>query len=695
MKKLSIYLLFLISFCIGIKAEDKIDITQKPEPLPEKDFVFPKYETVILKNGLKVFIIEENNQPTTDIRLLIKGGSSVDGDRYGIADLVSTLLTKGAGNMTAFDIAKKMDGIGADFSANAGADYSTLSASCLTKHLPAVLDMYKQVLDNPTFPKDEFDKAVKMMIAQIKQQKSSGSAVAGSLSRIAVYGTNHPYSKIHKEDVLNSINIDDIKAYFKKYFVPNNATLAIVSNLSKDEVIKLLDNTFDKWKKADNITIKVPDASPLPYGVYFVKRPGSVQSSVYLTSLAVPYSEKYYNDYIKLGMAANIMGGGFGGRLFKTLRETYSYTYTPEGFLTTSKYINRVADGADVRTSVTDSAITVIIDQLKKLSTEPVQENELYRLKKYSSGSYKMSFQNSSVLAYLVQNSDFMGISIDHAKNYLRTINSITENDIMESAAKYMAPEKSYIIVVGDQSVRDNLAKFGKIYDYDLDLNPISGENAKMDKAGLDAKELIDKYVAAIGGKDKVNSVTSISSEGTIHFEAGDMKTDGKIVEKTKAPNKQYQMVDLGFAKQYSWVDGKDCWSNNNGSEAKLEGSDAEKALADAIFMKETKLNTLGKKCEVLGKQKNNILLKLTNKDNTEKIYYFDASTYLLNKIESTEVTPQGPIPVTVTFINYVNVDGLKLPGEVNMENPMYTMKSKLTYKLNESMDDSIFAPTK
>lgn len=695
MKKLSIYLLFLISLCIaGVKAEDKIDITQKPEPLPEKAFVFPNYETVTLKNGLKVFIIESKSQPTTDIRLLIKGGNSVD-EKFGIAELLSTMMTKGAGDMSALDIAKKMDGIGADFSASAGADYSAISASCLTKHLQEVLNMYKEVLLSPTFPKDEFDKAIKMMIASIKQQKSNGDAIAASLSRIVTYGPKHPYSQVNREDVLKTINISDLKAYFKKYFIPNNSTLAVVTDLSKGEIVKMLEKTFDKWKQSTPVNINVPKPEPMPLGVYFVKRPGSVQSSVFVTSLAVPYSAQTYDTYRKLDMAAKIMGGGFGGRLFKTLRETYSYTYTPEAYITTSKYANRIADGADVRTSVTDSSVTVILDQLHKLATEPPAENELYRMKRYTSGSYKMSFQNSAVLAYIVQTFDFMDIPIEKAKTYLKSINAISETDVMDAASKYMTPEKSYIVVVGDQSVRDKLTKFGKIYDYDLDLNPLSGESAKMDKVSLTADELVNKYVDAIGGKEKVNAITTISYEGTLHFEAGEMKTDGKITEKTKAPNKQYQTMDLGFAKQASWVNGTECWSNNNGSLTKLEGDQAAEALEDAVFMKETKLTSLGKKCEVLGKQNSNILLKLTGKDGSETIYYFDAETYLINKIESTEKTEQGTIPVTVTFKSYTTVDGVKLPDDVLMENPMYTMRSKVTYKLNESLDDSIFAPAK
>ena len=172
-----------------------------------------------------------------------------------------------------------------------------------------------------------------------------------------------------------------------------------------------------------------------------------------------------------------------------------------------------------------------------------------------------------------------------------------------------------------------------------------------------------------------------------------DMEGTIKIFE--KYPNKMYQSIDLGMIQQKIWVDGTNVSTESFGNTSKLEGKELEKRLAESKMFKETELASSDNKCEVLGKQGNEILLKVNFKDGEEKLFYFDAVTYLLNKIESSEETPQGPMPVTITFGNYEKAGGVMLPKLLETTFPMFTIKVNNSHKVNEPIEDSIFSTEK
>lgn len=691
MKNLFILSLITLFTVINMQANDKVDITTKPESLPAKDFKFPDYKTETLKNGLKLFVIKDDQQPTIVFRIVIKGGSSVEGKKTGVADLTAQILSKGAGKRSAFDIANALDGIGANVSVSASGDFNVVTGSCLKKHLSLVMDITRDILTKPTFPEEEFPKLINQMIASIKQEKSRSSAVAAAISRKALYGLDHPYSAKASEESLKQITINDLKQYFNSYYLPNNATMSIIGDVDVKEIKNELEKDLGEWKKGTIGDLTIPNVKPLPIGVYFVKRPVAVQSSIVVST---PGVARNHPDYDILNMSSSVIGAGFAGRLFRTLREQYSYTYTPFGFLTQSKSYNRFACGADVRSDVTDSSIIVIKEQLNLLANEIPGDDELNRLKKYEVGQYLMSFASSEFVGSLLQNADFYGIDVKEVKNYHKKLQSFTPVQVMQAAKKYMNPDNAYVIVVGKPDVLPSLEKFGKIYEFNMDYEPVSGENAKMDKVDMTATQIIDKYVAAIGGKEKINSINSITINNNIEMSANGQSFKGSMTEKIKSGNKKYSKTSINMiGDNESWFDGTNAWTKAQGSLMQAEGNDKAQIMNDAVLFGDTKLMENGNKCEVIGKQQNSILLKVVYTNALEAVYYFDASNFLLLKKESSLEFNSAQIPVTYSYSDYKDFNGIKMPSVIKEENPIYTIKSIADYKFNEIFEDSIFTP--
>jgi predicted Zn-dependent peptidase len=681
--------LFIILLLLSIKAmTQEININQKPEPLSEFEFKFPKYKVERLKNGLKVFLIEDKEQPTIAFRVLIKGGSSVDSEKSGIADLTSGLLTKGTKNYNADQIANTLDGVGASISASANADFISIYAQSLKKHEELLLKMLKEVILEPTFPKSEFEKLQKQTIASIQYEKSNPSTLAQSLSRIAIYGEEHPYAKRNTEESINSITRDDIINYYNKWFKSNNATIAVIGDFEEKEILQDLENSFSDWSKGELTYIELPNVKTLPKGVYFVSRPNSVQSSIVVTTLTVPIKNRYYET---LGLASNIIGA-FSGRLFMTLREKYSYTYTPFGFQTRTRAINRFACGADVAKDKTDSAISVILSELQSLTIDPPSDEEFNRIRQYSLGSYLMSMESSSFIASLIQNTDFYGLMIEELPKYPNRLQSMTPYDIRIVANEYINPKNAQIIVVGDPSIKESLTKFGQLFEYDLDLNKV---DLKLERIKLTVEELLEKYIDAIGGINTINKINAIQSKATSEMNINGQVFSGDIYTIKTKDGRMYEKSDFRLFYSETWVDSNQAWINIQNTTTELKDKELYRILFDANIFPLLNFSKFNIKSNILGKNSKYTVLETINRNAEKNIYYFNNNNYLLAKKE-TIINRENLIELfTEIYEDYQKIDGILLPTKITNKSETMNSITYHNYVINPKFDENIFKPIK
>ncbi len=324
----------LLSFCIlhfafCTSAPADIDRTHAPAPGPAPAASFPAYETRILSNGLRVFIVEDHRTPTVTLRLLVKSGDAADRNEIGVADATAALLNRGTAKRTAVEFAELTDFLGARVEGGSEADDTSLVASGLVKDLPKLVDLLADAALHPTFPEDELAKHKRQMISAIVQGKQRPATLAGNLVGKLIYGSQHPYGNYLTEENVNAINRDMLVRFHALHFSPDNATLAVVGDLKADDVMGLIEKAFGDWKVApgtDESDPIFPDLPPPPkaLAVHLVDRPGSVQSAIIVCRRGVTRDN---HDAPELGVLNSILGGGFSGRLFQNLRERHGYTY--------------------------------------------------------------------------------------------------------------------------------------------------------------------------------------------------------------------------------------------------------------------------------------------------------------------------------------------------------------------------------
>jgi zinc protease len=446
-----------------------IDRSKKPEPGPAPEAAFPDYTTKVLPNGLKVFVIQDDRKPSVTFRLLIKGGSSVDGNKAGLSGFVASLLNRGTKSRDALAIAQQSDYIGSRLEASAGSDALSIGASALTKYTDKILELLVDVTLNPVFPEDQFAKEQKKTLSALAAEKQQPEILGGKLAARIVYGPEHPYGRFRTEESVTSITRDDLAKYHDDWFAPNNATLAVVGDVDPAVVIPQVEKAFAAWQQKGLPPNKpVAPAEMKGLSVHLVDRSGSVQSNIVI---AEPGPSRSNPDTPELNVLNATLGGGFSGRLFQNLREKHGWTYGSYSAFDMQKLAGGFTASAETRNEVTTPATQEILKEVKRLQDEPVPEQELELQRQYNVGNYLLSLENATRTAQRVQDIDLYGLPEDFYKKYAKRMASTTAAKIQELAKKYLSTENVAIVVVGEaKQVKPELEKIGSVTQYDLEL---------------------------------------------------------------------------------------------------------------------------------------------------------------------------------------------------------------------------------
>ncbi|MBL0175528.1 MAG: insulinase family protein [Ignavibacteria bacterium] len=697
MKKL-IAILVVAIVLSSLQGFAQIDRSKKPNPGPAPKASFPDYSETTLPNGLKVLIVENHAQPVVTFRLMIKSGSEFDAGKSGTASFVSDLLTKGTKNRTSLQFAQEADNLGVSVGASAADDFMSVGAGGLKKHMTKILDLMTDALFNPTFPQEELEKTQKQTISGLVSERKSPEAVANRL-QITVGFNVHPYSMFPTEESVKSITREDLVSFHSKYYIPNNASLAIVGDVTTADIKPIIRKYFENWKKGTPPKAEFSAPKPLMEPAVHMVDLGASQTQ---TALAILSSgmKRGDPDWVTFGMLNSILGGGFSGRLFQNLRETHSFTYGAYSEMDGRKAAGMWSASANVRRIATDSAATEILHEMDRLTTELVKDEELDMHKQYASGRFLLSLENPGAMATRVQDIDLYGLPKDYYKTYISRVMAITPADLQRVAKKYLSTKHIAISAVGDAaSITDQLKKFGPVKMYDPEMKPV--EAAVVSKADIDAETLLERHITALGGRAKLEAIKDRTLEGNLSMNFSGQSIEGTLLEIKKAPNKDYQKTSISFQgqviEQEKWNDGTTVTSilPQQPAPTTMSGDELAQELEKDLFNDVLRYKELGFTPTVVSRKalgaKQVYVLEMKKKHGSNTLL-IDASTWLLAGEETTIKGPQGEQAITVLYDDYKAVDGVMLPHKMTTDAGMMTQEMTVTsYKHNTNVSDEIF----
>jgi zinc protease len=640
----------------------KIDRTKKPEAGPAPAASFPDFKEAVLSNGLKVFIIESDRKPTITVRLLVKAGDFFDGEKPGVADFTAELLGRGSPKRKASDFAREADKIGAEYSASSGDDATSIVISGLTKHTDKLLELLSDAVLNPTFPEEQLEIVRKQALSNITAGKKTPQTLAANLQRKVLFG-DYPYGKVQTEESVNAITVEDLKNFYNSHYFANNATIAVVGDVKADEITKKLEKYFGKWKRGTPAKVQpaeLPDSKGLM--IHLVDLPGAVQSNIRVCFRSVPRNNP---DLVELGVVESVLGGGFSGRLFQNLREKHGWTYGAYASGVYQRYLGYFAASTEVRNAVTDSAIAEILAEMRRICSEPINEEELKLQREYLAGNYLLSLERAEQNAARLQNIEFYGLPADYYKTYAQRVSRVTPEKALELAKKYIEVNDLAIVVVGDaKEIKPKLEKMAKVRVYDTELKPMI--SLTLDLSG---EELLKKHIEAIGGESAVMKIKDRVIEGKVSIFAGPQTIEGTFKRTEKFPNKQVFIISTPVFSQEVYNDGKRVVQSGMGGTRELTGDELKKAQESAHFNMLYRTAELGYK--VTAKEKKMLkgrpvyVAELEQALNGKTILVFDAEDFMLISETRKQTTPQGEIDVTTTYSDFKPVDGVMQPFKI------------------------------
>lgn len=671
----------------------KLDRSKRPVPAPAPTIKLGNIQSFELTNGLKVFLVENHKAPTVAYSLALNVHPELEGEAAGLGNITSELLISGTKTRSKDQLDNDIDFIGATLTATPKSIY----ASSLKKQNNKLLELMSDVLLNSEFKQEELDKLKNQAMSGLAQQKDDPDAISSNVKAVLNFGKNHPYGEITTEESVSKISLEKCINYYKTYFRPNVAYLAIVGDVTLAEIKPLIEKHFGSWEKKEIPNpVYVTPSVPLKTRVAVVNKAGAVQSVINVTYPVdlKPNSE----DVIKAKVMNTILGAGFTSRLFMNLREKHGYTYGSYSSLNNDELAGEFSAYAKVRNAVTDSSLIEILNELNRLRTEKTSHEELEGIKNYLTGSFAISLEDPATVAKFAINIERYHLPKDYYENYLKNLSAVTADDVYAMAQKYIRPENATILVVGDETeISKKLENFSasKIVEmYDNYGNPVTKVLMKPIPSGVTTKTVIDAYVKAIGGAKALTAVKDITVKRSADSQYGKIN----VTTQQKSPGKYSMTAMIGAMvvqrRVYDGVKGKE-----SGMQGKKEitGDDLEELKAEAMINQEMNYEKLGFKLSLKGIEQINgsdaYLLEIENAKGKKSTEWYDVKTGFKVRTTSTEITPQGPVIQIADYLEYKDINGIKYPGVITTTVGPMPIKLVLdSVDINKEIKDSEFS---
>jgi len=678
----------LVVCLVGTSLSAQIDRSSIPQPGPAPTINIGEPESFSLSNGLQVLVVENDKLPRVSARLIIDNKPYTE-QKPGIKAMVANLLGTGTQETSKDEFNEEIDFLGASIGFGSESAY----ASSLSKFFPRVLELMAEGALQPKFTEEEFESEKAKLIEGLKSSQKDVGNIANRLSSSQAYGSNHPYGQYTSVESVEKITLEDVKNIYSNYFVPENAFLVVVGDITKKDAKKVVKNSFGKWKKATPPGTSLPAVKPAQYTqINFVDMPNAVQSEIIVqNTVDLKMADE---DYFPVIVMNQILGGSFGSYLNMNLREDKGYTYGARSSVGDSRYASRFRASASVRNAVTDSAVVEFMREIDRIRTEQVDAEKLEDTKKKFAGSFVMKLEQPSTVANYALNIETQGLPKDFYETYLEQINAVTKEDIQRVAEKYLKSDQMQIIIAGKGSeVIENLENV-EFKGNKIPVLYFNKETEKVDKPefkkelpeGVTVATVYEDYIQAIGGQDAISSLNTMMMKGNASVQGMTLSFTSKAAQGGKSLT-LVEMNGMTLSKQV--FDGEKGYASAQGQKMNLtEQQIKDTKVTSGLFPELNVPDT----ATLVGIETVNdeeaYVVKLT--DNVREFYSTTSGLKLAT--ETTAEQMGQKITSTVSYQDYTEKNGVMVPMTLSQNLGPQTVDIKIEdVKFNEGVTDADF----
>lgn len=686
MKKI-VTVILLFAFLVS---SAQIDRSKEPKtgPVPELNLGVP--QSFELSNGLKVIVVKNTKLPRVSFTLTIDNPPSVEGDKAGVGQLMGSLLGKGSATIEKDAFNEEVDYMGAFISFNPSGGF----ARGLSKYSSRLLELMADAALNPNFTQEEFEKEQNILLDGLKSNEKSVSTVSSRVSAALAYGANHPYGEFVSQETVKNVTLADVQKYYRNYFVPKNAYLAVVGDVDFLKLKQEITTAFEVWKKGSPPVVSLPTPKDAQYAqINFVDMPNAVQSEIDVQNIMD--LKMTDSEYFPALLANKVLGGSFRSYLNASLREDKGYTYGAGSRMRADRYASRFTASASVRNTVTDSAVVVFMDQLERIKNEKVDPQELAIAKAEYVGEFVMALERPETIARYALNILTEDLPENFYTTYLEKINAVTVDDVQQAAQKFIKTDKAKIVVVGKGSeVLENLEKVSfkgktvpiKYYDEYAVATKKPDFSADLPE-GTTLNDVMNNYIKAIGGKDKLEGVEAYSILAEAEMQGMKLNLEMK---KTSKNQFMQDVKVMGNSMSKQVINDGSGYMVMQGQRKDMEEEELKKAREESAPFPE--LNYLNGGVTLEGVETIDGKKAYKVKVSDEKTSFYDMETGLkVQDVTNGEMQGQQ-VSSTITYDNYQEVSGILFPFSIGQTMGPQSLEFMVKeIKVNEGVTDADF----
>ena len=466
---MAIILILATAFSIAGCANIQKTADPRTMTFPALKFEIPKSERVELANGMVLYLLEDHELPLLNITAYINTGSIYEpADKTGLAGLTGAVLRSGG---TIDTPPEKMDAelefMASSIESSIGGDMGNVSLNCLKKNLDPTLSLFARLIMRPAFREDRVTLAKNQTIEALRRQNDDAKGVANRELRKALY-PNHPLGRYPTVETVKSISRDDMVAFHKHYFHPNNMILAIAGDFNRKELIGKLEKAFAGWEKEPLNLPPVAQPQQEIKPEVLLARKDINQSVIRMGHMGI---DKNNPDLYAIRVMDYILGGGFTSRLTTEIRSNQGLAYNVSGYFDVGRRFTGIfLAETETKTESTAKAITLMRDIIAGMTKAPVTDQELKQAKDSIINSFIFAFARTDAVVNQQARLEYYGYQPGYLDNYRDNIAKVTREDVLRVAQRYLHPENLLITVVGNDKKFDQpLTTFGPLREIKLE----------------------------------------------------------------------------------------------------------------------------------------------------------------------------------------------------------------------------------
>lgn len=423
-----------------------------------RDFALPAKTEFTLGNGLRARLVPYGQVPKTTMMVAIQAGNVHEAaNEVAVADLLGKLLREGTATRPATQLAQQVARMGGSLDISVGADQTTLWASCLSEYAPQLAALLADVVLHPALPAAELPR----LKADLKRQMTLARAQPGVQARqkftAAIYGS-HPYGRPLPTDAqLDALTLAQVQAFYKTQYGAQRTSVYAAGRFDAPALRQAIEAAWQDFPAGPAPRIDV--AQPVAKGEVLTQdRPNAPQSTLVV---GLPAIDPSHPDFIRLRVMNSLLGGSFGSRITRNIREDKGYTYSPYSYTEIHYRAGAWSQNADVTTADTYNSLREIMYEIERLQKTPPSAAELQGIQNFEGGMFVLRNSNPAGIISQLNTLDLHGLPETYLTEQVKNINAVTPAQVSETARKYVRPEAMTIVVVGDKKAVDpQLKKF-------------------------------------------------------------------------------------------------------------------------------------------------------------------------------------------------------------------------------------------